>query len=357
VKIHHPIHPNEITPEWLTYALRAGGVIKKASIKNLKREILGSGKGFLSSAVRVNIEYDKVEWNAPKSVVVKIEPESKVQQDIGYKLHAFQREIRFYKEVAKNTPIRLPILYFSVDEPPAYSIVMEDLSSFTPGDQVIGMGENLVLSTVEALARLQSKYWNNSALDALKWMPTTNGIFVDYVEKWDSFVKHFGSFVDPQALKVGEKLGPSISWLEEEISKRPKTIVHSNLKEDNLLFGNPNSDEAVLILDWQTTIRSMGAFDVAFLIGGSELPSERKGHQFEVLRRWYDMLLTEGVEKYPWEDAVRDLRLGALACLCFRVHFHTPFIGAEGRTLALTKVMFSRHFSSALEMDAESVLP
>jgi len=357
MKIHHPIHPNEVTPEWLTYALKAGGVIKKASIKNLKRQILGDSKGFLSSVVRVAMEYDKVEKDAPKSVVVKIEPESKAQQDIGDKLHAFQREIRFYKEVARNTPIRLPILYFSVDEPPAYSLVMEDLSSFTPGDQIIGMKQNQVLTTVETIARLQSRYWNNSRLDALKWMPTTNGIFVDYVEKWDSFVKYFGSFVDPQGLKVGEKLGLSVSWLEEEISRRPKTIMHSNLKEDNLLFGNPNSDEAVLILDWQMAIRSMGAFDVASLMGGSELPSERKGHQFEVLRRWYDMLLTEGVEKYAWEDAVYDLRLGALAFLCFRVHFHTGFIGAEGRRLALIKVILSRLFSSVQEIDAESVLP
>jgi len=357
MKIPNPMHPEEITPEWLTFALRSGRVIKNASVKNLKREIIGSGRGFMSSAVRVNIEYDSVERGTPDSVVVKIEPESKKLQDIGNELHVFEREIRFYKEVAKNTPIRLPILYFSVDKPPAYSMVMEDLRSFTPGDQIVGMTDDMVLSTVQAMAKIQSGYWNNSLLDTLRWMPTTNDLFKDCPENWDSFVEHFGTLVDPEALKVGEKLVPHALWLEKEISKRPKTIVHGNLREDNLLFGDPNSDEAVLILDWQTAIRSMGAFDVAFIIGGSEQPSERKGHQFEVLRRWYDTLIAQGVENYTWEEAQRDFRLGALACLCFRVRFHVGFINAEGRASELAKLMYSRHFSSALETDAASVLP
>ena len=351
------MHPDEITPEWMTFALRESGVLKKASAKKVNREILGSSKGFLSSAVRVNIEYDEVEEQAPNSVVIKLEPESKMLQDVGYELHAFEREIRFYKEVARNAPIRLAMMYFSVDEPPAYSIVMEDLSSYIPGDQVAGMNEEQILDTVETVAKLQSRYWDNSALDALDWMPARNDIYSDYGEKWDSFVKHFSSYVDPQALKIGERLAPYVSWLDEEISKRPKTIVHANLREDNLLFGNPNSDEAILIIDWQTAIRSMGVFDVAFIMGGSELPSEREGHQSDVIRRWHDTLIKEGVENYGWEDALRDTRLGALACICFRVHFHFPYIGSEGRTLELAKAMFSRHFSSALELDAGSVLP
>lgn len=151
--------------------------------------------------VCANIEYDQVEQDAPKSVVVKIAPKEESFQEYSEKLNAFQREIRFYKEVARNVPIRLPVVYYSVDEPPIYSIVMEDLSSFNPGDQIIGMDEDLVLITLETMAVLQSRYWNNSSLDALEWMPTTNSICEDYVENWDPFVKNLGNFVDLDALK------------------------------------------------------------------------------------------------------------------------------------------------------------
>lgn len=355
--IKNPLHPEEITAEWITFALRSGGVLKKSAVKMLKREILGGGRGFLSSVVRASLVYDREEKGAPKSVVVKIEPESDTLHRFGDELNAFQREIRFYKEVASNVPIRLPILYFSVDEPPAYSMVMEDLSSYTPGDQVIGMHRGQVMATVEILAKLQAKYWNNNALERLNWMPTTNAVGIDYQDKWGSFVEHFGSFVDSKGLDVGERLGKTIPWLEEEIEKRPKTIVHTDLREDNLLFGDPDSDEAILILDWQLAIRSIGVFDVARIIGGSELPSERSGHQLEVLRRWYDALIREGVRNYSWEEAVHDFRLAALQLLCFPVHFHVGFIGSEGRTMELIKAICGRVFSSAVEIDAVSVLP
>jgi hypothetical protein len=357
MNIKNPLHPGEITAEWITFALRAGGIINQSVARILNEEIVGAGRGFLSSVVRASLDYDREEKDAPKSVVVKIEPESDTLHRFGDELNAFQREIRFYKEVARNVPIRLPILYFSVDEPPAYSMVMEDLSSYTPGDQVIGMHTGQVMATVENLAKLQAKYWNNIALEQLKWMPTTNGIGIDYQEKWESFVEHFGSFVDIKGLEVGERLGKSIPWLEEEIEKRPKTIVHTDLREDNLLFGDPNSDDAVLILDWQLAIRSIGVFDVARIIGGSELPSERSGHQLEVLRCWYDALIREGVRGYSWEEAVHDFRLGALQLLCFPVHFHVGFIGCEGRTMELTEAICRRVFSSAVEIDAVSVLP
>ena len=39
---------------------------------------------------------------APESVVVKIEPESKSYKQYGTETHAFEREIRFYNTIAKN---------------------------------------------------------------------------------------------------------------------------------------------------------------------------------------------------------------------------------------------------------------
>ena len=264
------MHPDEITPEWITHALREGGALKKASAKSLEKDILGEGIGFLSSVVRVGIEYDSPEKDAPMSVVVKIEPEEGDFKDFGEELHAFQREIRFYKEVARNVPIRLARVYYAVDEPPAFSMVMEDLSSFTPGDQLAGMHERQVMDTVEELARLQARYWNNEALEKLDWMPDKNGVSDDFAQKWESFVTHFGQYLEPKGLELGEKLCRFIDWKNEQIVERPKTIVHSDLREDNLLFAPPGSPDPIIILDWQLTVKNLGTFDVARLMGGSE---------------------------------------------------------------------------------------
>lgn len=355
--IKNPIHPDEITPEWVTHALKNNGYLENSFIKKIDKKILGEAKGLLSSVVRVGIEYDRKEENAPSSVVVKIEPEEGDFINFNNEFRAFQREIKFYREVAPNIPIRLPKFYYAVDEPPAYSLVLEDLSNYSAGDQVVGMHKQQVQSVVKQIAKVHSAYWNNEALSELGWMPKTNGVSLNFAENWPSFVKNYGFCLDDRAIKLGDKLSGSIDWKNSEIEKRPQTIVHSDLREDNIMFGPLGSEDATIILDWQLAIRSVGAMDIARLIGGSEIPKERKGHQFEILKIWYDTLLKEGVNNYTWDDAVYDFRLGALSYLCYPVHFHKSGLNAKGRLKELVNVIYRRSFSSAVDIDAGSILP
>lgn len=355
--IKDPMHVEEITPEWIDHALKEGGFLKDACVKSIEKKVIGDAKGFLSSVVRVGIEYDSDEKTAPASVVVKIEPEEGGFKDFGDELNAFQREIRFYKDVASGLSIRLPKLYYAVDTPPAYSMVMEDLSYYTPGDQVVGMHERQVMTTVEEIARIQARYWNNEALEELDWMPDTNDMSRDYADKWESFVEHFGYCLSDEGRKLCGKLAQHIGWKDAQRLKRQKTIVHSDLREDNLLFPPEDSGDPILILDWQLAIKGIGAFDVARLLGGSELPVERKGHQLAVLKRWYDTLVACGVTNYSWEEALYDFRLAMLSYLCYPVHFHREIIDAQGRTKLLAEAIFTRSFETAVEIEAGSVLP
>ncbi|GJM14737.1 MAG: hypothetical protein DHS20C13_00640 [Thermodesulfobacteriota bacterium] len=353
----HPKHPDEITLEWLTYALREVGIITTSSVKSIEKETLAEGKAWLSTIVKLKVEYDFPDGNVPDSFVLKMLSESRMFREFSYELQAFDREIRFYKELADQVPIRLPKLHYSDNGDNCNLMLMEDLTYLTPGDQVVGMKHEQVLITLESLAKVHGAYWQNPILDTLGWIPTTNNIESDYSENWDSFVELCCYFIDPKGLIIGEKLRPHISWLFEQIDSRPKTLTHDDMKEDNLLFGKPGTDEAVILLDWQFSIRSMGAMDVARLIGGSELPSEREGRQFEALRHWYDRLLQEGVKDYSWTEAQRDFRLGALSCLTFPVHFHKGIVRAEGRALEYVIAMYSRLFSHVVEIEADSVLP
>ncbi len=219
------------------------------------------------------------------------------------------------------------------------------------------MHQSQVMDTVELLAKLQAQYWNNSNLEKLTWMPRRNYVSDDFAEKWPSFVENYGHLLNDEAVRLGDRLSPHIEWKNNEIEKRPQTLVHADLREDNLLFPPAGSGKSVLILDWQLAIRNIGAADVARIMGGSEIPKERKGHQFEILKKWYDTLIKEGVTNYTWDDAVYDFRLGALSHLCYPVHFHKGGIGATGRLKDLLDVIYERTFAAAVDIDAGSVLP
>jgi hypothetical protein len=129
---------NEITLEWLTGALRHGAVLDgNTSVVSVASEVIGEGIGFLSCVARVALEDDRDLPEALASVVVKLEPGAGGFRDIGVGLHAFEREIRFYQEVAPTAPIRLARMFYAATQPPDYAIAMGDLSLAEQGDQLV----------------------------------------------------------------------------------------------------------------------------------------------------------------------------------------------------------------------------
>jgi len=352
-----PTMLEELRAEWFTEGLRDTGLLTRATVAAIDVSPIGLEHGFLSTVGRVRLTYDSPAPDAPDTVVVKLEPNTGAMRDFGDELHAFEREIRFYREVAPTAPIPLAQLYFASTDPPDFAMAMEDLSFARPGDQVAGLHASQIHRAAESMRRLQGRYWGDEALEPLAWMPLDNGVGVDFDEQWPSFVEHFGHCLEPAGKELGHRLVGQMSWVDAEIASRPRTIVHTDLRADNLMLGEEGTAEEVLILDWQIAIRSMGAFDVARLMGGSELPEERHGHQLEVLRSWHRAVTGAGAGGYSWDEALRDLRLGALSALGYPVHFHAGVLDATGRAMAVVEAMCRRLFDSAVEMDAGSVLP
>lgn len=46
MEIKHPLHPEEITPEWANFALKEGGIINESVVNEIKKEIIGGRMGF-----------------------------------------------------------------------------------------------------------------------------------------------------------------------------------------------------------------------------------------------------------------------------------------------------------------------
>ena len=64
-----PATPGEITASWLTSVLRDGGHIDAASVIDVSFELLEGGVG--GSVARIALTYDRMEPNAPKTIVAK----------------------------------------------------------------------------------------------------------------------------------------------------------------------------------------------------------------------------------------------------------------------------------------------
>lgn len=354
-----PGRVEEIDAAWIEDVLAAAGVLGEARVVRVVPCVIGAERGFLSATLRVAIEYDRPVRGAPRAVVAKIEPPAGTFRDAERRVGAFAREVRFYRELARGLPLRLPHVYFAEAGADGSALVMEDLTSLACADQLHGLAHGQVVATVREAARLHAAFWDNAALRALDWMPEHDHFFDSgFEEHWPGFVRSYELRIGREAVRLGERVATRRAWLEERIAARPTTVIHGDLRADNLLFaaGSGSSPE-VVVLDWQLANRSLGAIDVARLLGGSEPAAERRGHQVEVCAAWHEALLAQGVRGYDFEAALGDFRLAALYCLFIPVKgFYLAGAEPGTRTGRLLDAMAERFYASALELDAGRLL-
>jgi hypothetical protein len=340
--------------------LRAGGALTESPVVRVERRVIGTEKGFLSVGVVASLYYDGGAAAAPTSVFVKLEPAAGSHRDVERDIGAFEREIRFYREVRDRVSMRLPRIFHTAVTPEGRVLVMEDLSRLESGDQVRGLHHEQVLATVREIAKLHAAYWNNDALHALAWVPDHEPFWEEgYAEHWPGFARAYELRIGREALRVGEGVMRHLPWIEERIAERPPALIHADLRGDNVLFGTPHTDEAAVILDWQLATKSLAAIDPTRLLSDSEPAAERKGHQLEVLAAWHEALLMAGVTGYEFEEALQDFRLGVLYSLLVPVKAFA-FVGDDpggAREGRLMDAIAERVFASALELDAGSILP
>jgi aminoglycoside phosphotransferase (APT) family kinase protein len=361
--MNNPQTINEITPCWMTDALRAGGSLKVAAVIRVELKQLGIGVGFLGGIAQVRLTYDRPEGGTPASVVVKLPAADEVNRALGDSVNAYEREVRFYQEIAPFTPIRVPRCHYSFMDRATgtYILVMEDLSKLTPGDQVAGLTRTQALACTDTIAALHATWWGGAKRSSLAWVPTAakqlaelNVTVEHYRRVWPEFVAEFGRFAPTAGLVLGERLVSHLDHMLGCYATAPPTIVHVDYREDNLMLDDRSTDAPVVVLDWQLAAWGGGAYDVARLACGSLPPAERGGHHEEIVQRWHTKLLAYGVTGYSLNQAWHDYRVGALLAMVNPVLFHHMFKTGGKRGLELGAVMTERLFNAVLECGAES---
>jgi aminoglycoside/choline kinase family phosphotransferase len=356
----HPKRIEDFTPEWLTRALREGGVCRHTRVTGFDtRPLTGEGVGFLSGIVRVRLTYDRSELDAPASVVVKLPTYAETNRQLGDSLRAYEREARFYREIAPRSRIRAPRCYCSVLDPAQgdFVLVMEDLSGLTIGDQVKGLTVDQAMAAISMIGPFHAQWWNQPALSELPWMPFENlDLHHLFAQHWPAFRQQFHDWLMPDEIAVGDRLNWQGDRLAQLLAHVPRTIVHWDYRADNLIFDDRTSMAPVVVLDWQLAQRSLGAYDIARLVCGSLPTGVQTGRHREFVACWHEALRAGGVPDYSQDQAWRDFRIGILACLYNPVSFHRVMLAAGSRGKALAEAMIHRFFHAAVECDACAVL-
>jgi len=360
MSIIHPKKIEEITAEWMNWALQESGVCRQSSVCQIEiTSIGGGGVGYLSGVARVVLTYDQPDADLPHSVVAKLPASIQRNRELGDSFNAYEREARFYQEVAPHSPLRIPRCYFSLLDTKKgdYILIMEDVSRYTFGDQVKGLTPEQAHAAIHTIAPFHAHWWNHPALANLTWMPTENlDILHLFAQNWPQYRHRFYDQMTEEERVIGDRLNWQGDRLAELHAQGPCTIAHADFRADNLIFDESSSEQPVIVLDWQLAQRNLGVYDVARVVCGSVPTEYQTGRYREFVDVWHDGLIANGVEDYSRDEAWRDYQTALLTCLYIPVAFHHLNSSEGGRGLKLARAYMHRIFHAAVECDATSVL-
>jgi hypothetical protein len=359
-----PSDPDELTPAWLTDALRSTGTINDCSVASFDTESLGEGAGFLGLLARVGLKYDGPEESAPTSLIAKFPPMGEGNREVADAFRFYEREIRFYEEIADEVELRTPRRYYTAmnTEAGEYILLLEDMAPARVGDQLAACSMAEAELAVRKLAEFQATWWGSPRLEELDWMPYTNDELViqsaedSYGKAWGPFVEKFGHKLSVEMVKTGERLAKNIENILNHLTQPPRTIIHGDYRVDNLFFATPEGGDPLAVIDWQIASRGRGVFDVAYLLSSGVRAYERKAKEMDILRMYHRTLTRGGEGGYDFDQCLYDYRLGVLFCLLYSEIAMGTYDLSDKRAYAMWDASLDRMVAAITDLDAGALI-
>jgi aminoglycoside phosphotransferase (APT) family kinase protein len=163
------------------------------------------------------------------------------------------------------------------------------------------------------------------------------------------FVDRLAGRLDGEVLRLCEQV---MGALDRYLANRPGpwTLLHSDLRLDNLLFGRPR----VTVVDWRTVKVGPGLSDVSYFIGSSLVPELRRDFEYELVRAYHRHLEAGGVD-LAWDDCWAGYRRYSLDGLVMAIAA-SVVDGPSARRDEVCVTMVNRHGCQALDLGAEEFL-
>jgi len=368
-----PKDTESISLEWLNDVLDKSGFLKGTRIESFTNERIGIGFGLVGNMAKLTLKYkeDRTTMNLPETIVAKWPPADENAFNLGMQFRAWEREIRFYTEVAPKSRVRVPKLYYSdYDlENKRFGLLIEDCSKYTAVDQIEGLNYEQTKMAIIAIADFQARWWDNDDLFSFEFMPkpyssvseTAVAVFKMY---WDMCRNNedFKSMVPEGSIEAGDIIKEKFSWLylsKESIPEENFSICHFDYRADNLFFDFENKEQPVIMIDLGQAVVSGGILDVAYLLGGSVPIDLRRKIEKEMVQLYIDRLLEQGANlknllfdrawTFYCRSVMSNLFLAVLA-------FINGDLSSE-RSKKFMKVGLQRGFAAILDNDATKTLP
>ncbi|MBV9806066.1 MAG: phosphotransferase [Solirubrobacterales bacterium] len=352
-----PTQPELLTTEWLTQILRsAGQVAHNCHVREFSVQSIGDGVGMVSRVVRVEVMYDDHGPVGPTSFVMKFAHEVSANRAIGMNQRVYQREVTFYNQIAESVGVPKPACYFAaVDRRTGECIiVLEDMRRYRAGDTLAGVRPDEAKLVMDAVSPLHAAYWGNTdqevLRDAMRVGSTFAEPFVEAVEgAWRNCGAQFGYCIPAE---INCSLADYVRELRRLLvltDDRPQTLVHGDVRLDNVMFGDGDQGPPVVLLDWQALMITTPLHDLAIMLSMSATTETRRSIEDELIRYYHSRVVDLGVAGYSLEECFYDYDLAALYLMSVALIIGGAFDPATERGRRLAEEVLRRACATVVD--------
>lgn len=306
-----PAQPEQLTNEWLTTTLRASGALAgDREVSGFEVTPVGSGTGLLGMVMRIHLQYaGGAPGTEPASLVVKFSHPVEANRAIAMNTNMYAREVSFFHDIAGSVDVPKPFCHFAAVDVDAGEniVVLEDLGAYRAGDQVAGVTPDDAKLIIDAIAPLHATYWGRCDAPLLDSFMRIDS---SYAEKfppsvyatWENclvlFPDAIAADIKPHVARYVEQL-PA---LMAAMGQRTQTVVHGDVRLDNVMFGGGPGQHPVVMVDWQAIMVSNPLHDMAYLLSQSLDVEVRRAHEAELIEYYFGKLRELGVEDVTLEE-------------------------------------------------------
>jgi hypothetical protein len=288
-----PLTFDEVTPEWLTVALRSRFPGIEVATARPSGERFGT-----SSSARFDLTFadrgDSPEL--PDAVYVKggFTPATR-RRTWG----VLQQEARFYTELSPDTKLHIPVCFFAgIDEENQQGIViLEDMS-----DRGVKFGSYLeppppsdrIAAALEQLAAHHAAWWQDPRLPAYASWGQVQRDYLRYLVRpkhWDHLLTRDYADGLVAAIPTRELADRALLALWEVLDAQPSTFLHGDPHGWNLFY---EADGTPGFADWQCCFVGHYSHDVSWVIASALGIEQRRADERDLLRVYRDALEANG---------------------------------------------------------------
>lgn len=364
IQMEIPHSPADLSSSWLTMALQHGHVIGTGAVSEFECSPLEAGKGLYGQIVRLKLTYDPPESVGPRTMIAKFSSSNPEMRQRPNTKASYEREVRFYKEAAQESPLPVPTCYYAdVDmESGWHVLLLEDLAPARSGSKTKGCSQTEARIAIHHIARFHAYWWENTRLDNFSWLAGTPGVPGDAElahfrqQLWPAFLQKINKPLPDEVMEIGELLGEYKGQIAQYLfTKKPKTLLHGDYHLENMMFG-ATGERASFVVDWGLVISGRGTWDVAYFLSQNLVPEDRQAIEMNLLHDYLRILDDYGVRNYSFHDAIYDYRISLLHRFGNLITTIAAMPFTEEQITMHIDVLLPRIISALLDHDCRSLL-